>query len=519
MENTSKIPNSENNNNTIQKPTKQKWERDYSHNWNILKETNILSMMEHLTLNSTEDFNENKILIQEIKKENKINYNFNFLRNLIIIIDLSEYTNKVDFKPNRFEFIFQKLEKFIVEFFNYNLSSSIVIIGTRNYCSEFISPFSQDSEFILNNIHQKKKIFTPSGYFSITNSLNLSFEIFQSNKEMNNDILIILSSPITLDKDNIFNLLGSYNKKVQINIISLETPFELLNLITKETNGDLIYPKNEKEIEEFLIKMIFKKINNIDFKISIANCLNNDGCYCPIHKKLHNLIYSCSACNDFSCKLPFYCKRCEFLNVSKAIIYQLKQTKNNNISFENNCKPYKLYKYYFEYKDNGNYINFANEYSKIISKRHKKKFIKSTLIGNENNFNYESSCLSYKIRLLNIYLRFINKNIFNNFQKNLIVNTEKNINHEKMIIEYNNNNINKEDNNNNSILDSLIKETKSFLLEENLKCSGCEKNIDVNKEEDLKFIIVYSKCLDYFCEDCYKYLLDNNMGCISCESN
>ena len=57
---------------------------------------------------------------------------------------------------------------------------------------------------------------------------------------MPNDILIILSSPITLDKDNIFNLLGSYNKKVQINIISLETPFELLNLITKETNGDLI---------------------------------------------------------------------------------------------------------------------------------------------------------------------------------------------------------------------------------------------------------------------------------------
>lgn len=158
MENTSKIPNSENNNNTIQKPTKQKWERDYSHNWNILKEENILKMMEHLSLNSTEDFNENKILIQEIKKENKINYNFNFLRNLIIIIDLSEYTNKVDFKPNRFEFIFQKLEKFIVEFFNYNLSSSIVIIGTRNYCSEFISPFSQDSEFILNNKLIKRKI-------------------------------------------------------------------------------------------------------------------------------------------------------------------------------------------------------------------------------------------------------------------------------------------------------------------------------------------------------------------------
>ena len=513
MENfTSKIVNSLNSQdkhlNNKNKQIKQKWERDYSHNWNILKETNILSMMEHLTLNSSEDIDLNKILIEEKKKENKINYNFNFIRNLIIIVDLSINSNKLDYKPNRYEFIFRILEKFIIEYFNYNLSSSMVIIGTRNYCAEFICPFSQDSSIILENLKKNKNKFSPSGYFSITNSLNLAWEIFDSNKEkMNNDILIISSSPITYDGINIFNLLGLFNKRAQINIISLEPTFDLLKVITKETNGDFIYPKNEKkenEIEEFLINMIYKKLNKINFKLSIAQCYNNDEhtYFCPIHKKIHSLIYACAKCNTFFCKLPFYCKRCEFLNVNKAIIYQLKQTQINNFHFENNCKPYKLLKYYNEYKDNIYYIEFANEYSNKIINKHRKKFIKCANIKDDNNLNYENSYFSYKIRLLNIYLRYINKNKFNNFQKNFIVITEKK-NHEN---EYND-------------IDSLIKETKSFLLEENLKCSGCEKNIDVEKEDDLKYIFVYSKCLDHFCEDCYQYLLDNNMGCISCESN
>ena len=74
MENfTSKIVNSlnsqEKNQNNENKQTKQKWERDYSHNWNILKEPDILSMMEHLTLNSSEDIDLNKILIEEKKKK------------------------------------------------------------------------------------------------------------------------------------------------------------------------------------------------------------------------------------------------------------------------------------------------------------------------------------------------------------------------------------------------------------------------------------------------------------------
>ena len=510
MENfTSKIVNSlnsqEKNQNNENKQTKQKWERDYSHNWNILKEPDILSMMEHLTLNSSEDQDLNKILIEENKKENKINFNFNFIRNLIIIVDLSENSNKLDYKPNRYEFIFRILEKFIIEYFNYNLSSSMVIIGTRNYSAEFICPFSQDLNIILENLKKNKSKFSPSGYFSITNSLNLALEIFDSNKgKMNNDILIISSSPITYDGINIFNLLSLFNKRAQINIISLEPSFDLLKVITKETNGDFIYPKNENEIEEFLINMIYKKLNKIDFKLSIAQCFNKDepSFYCPIHKKIHSLIYACSKCNTFFCKLPFYCKRCEFLNVNKAIIYQLKQTKNKNLHIESNCKPYKLLKFYNENKNNNNYIDFANEYSNKIINKHKKKFIKCANTKEENNLNYENSCFSYKIRLLNIYLRYINKNKFNNFQKNIILNTEKNI-HEN---EYNE-------------IDSLIRETKSFLLEENLKCSGCEKNIDVEKEEDLKYIFVYSKCLDYFCEDCYQYLLDNDMGCISCESN
>ena len=71
-----------NNNNTILNQNKNtnnvpqvqqkklKWEEDFSHNWNILKNPNLLSQMEKLTLNSTEE----TLLTSDIEEKDCINY-------------------------------------------------------------------------------------------------------------------------------------------------------------------------------------------------------------------------------------------------------------------------------------------------------------------------------------------------------------------------------------------------------------------------------------------------------------
>lgn len=163
-----------NSNNPLQELKKLRWERDFSHNWNILKNPDILKQMNKLTLNSKED--EEEYIIKQkgtnassLMKLN-INFNFNFLRNLIIVIDMSDNLNAMDYKPNRHKYLFKELEWFVNEYFKYNIASSVVILANRNYKTQLISPFSNNLSKIIKNLTQDIK---PEGSFSITNSLRV----------------------------------------------------------------------------------------------------------------------------------------------------------------------------------------------------------------------------------------------------------------------------------------------------------------------------------------------------------
>jgi hypothetical protein len=98
----------------------KKWQGDFSHNWTVLKTPDLLSKMQHLSLASSEDSVPSSIDVPDVVKIVKknpnfsaINFNFNFCRNTVIILDLSENSKKVDIKPNRFTYILNKLKLFV----------------------------------------------------------------------------------------------------------------------------------------------------------------------------------------------------------------------------------------------------------------------------------------------------------------------------------------------------------------------------------------------------------------------
>ena len=62
----------------------------------------------------------------------------------------------------------------------------------------------------------------------------------------------------------------------------------------------------------------------------------------------------------------------------------------------------------------------------------------------------------------------------------------------------------------------LISETKLFLLKDNLRCAGCNENIEITDANGLKNVFIFDKCLDCYCEKCYRYIIENDIGCISC---
>lgn len=490
--------NKNTNNDQLVHQKKLKWEQDFSHNWNILKNPNLLSQMEKLTLNSTEETLltndiEDKEEIEEIHSQisPKTNFNFNFMRNLIIILDLSQNSIKVDFKPNRHKYLIKKLEVFITEYFKYNVASSIIVISTQDYSSQIISPLSSNPSIIISNIIKASE--SPSGNFSLTNSFRVSLDCIVSNKMLNNDILLLSSSPITYDRDNIYEIIAMLNLfKVEVNILTLETPYELLKTVTQMTNGTFLHAKSDTDVEQYLSDIIYKKTNKEVFKIALAGIQISDyKLICSCHQKLVSLAYICQNCNIFFCTLPYFCRHCETLIVNMAIVYQLKKGNanilNNNI-FNSVCKPYKLYKYYAESMNDRTFLEFVERINKALYTMHSKEFMKETKCKDKDNCGYQNCSINYQIKILNVYLKYKSKYLLHNMSKNI-------------------RSINETD---------LIAETKLFLLKDNLRCAGCNENIEITDANGLKNVFVFDKCLDCYCEKCYRYIIENDIGCLSC---
>ena len=109
------------------------------------------------------------------KLANNLNNNFNYLRNLIIVIDFTENLNNNDYKPNRHHFLFQKLEYFIHNFFEYNYLSTITIITMKDYLATISSTCSSEPDKIIANLG---KLTNPEGFSSIYNALNVIILVF-----------------------------------------------------------------------------------------------------------------------------------------------------------------------------------------------------------------------------------------------------------------------------------------------------------------------------------------------------
>ena len=118
-----------------------------------------------------DDFKINEAEItNKIKLTNNLSYNLNFFRNLILVIDLTEYMNLNDYRPNRQKFLYTKLEYLINNFFKYNQVSTITIITIKNHLATITSTYSNDPSQIINNLLKEQEA---EGFPSIFNALNV----------------------------------------------------------------------------------------------------------------------------------------------------------------------------------------------------------------------------------------------------------------------------------------------------------------------------------------------------------
>ena len=528
-----------------------KWENNFKLSYKLLKDPNNFTFPLRTKCITNEDkyySEKNKFLQMNSKEEiisqfnnrdmgviSNINFSFNFLRNTFIIIDMSDNSILVDFKPNRIKYIFYKLIRFIHEYFSYNFVSTITIIINYNCTSEVLSPMSSDEKEIINNINLKffkssenlrikydKNIFKKNqlqswGYFSLYNSLETIKELLPQNIDnFTNDILIFNNSILSYDNGVQNELYYFFKEKFEINVISLEVPFTSLKDLARSSGGKLLLiQKEEKNINDyntegdmdiflhnFSCKFCKNKKIRMENPIKLSDNDINDNenkfeyfCFC--HKKKQKIVYCCAVCGIPYCYMPFFCIKCSLLNIDKTFLQLLLRAKNeediktkNKSENRSKCYPYKFTYIYDTY---GNNVSFSNEAKNVVEELYKdysKELRHITEIKNILNTEYESYPLHFQFKLLYYYIKYekIKKKFYADIKKNM---------------------------NDKSYLD-WIRTNIASILKDYMRCCGCDKILEVKDKGDFDNIFIMSNCFDIFCLDCYKYLIENSIGCLEC---
>lgn len=100
------------------------------------------------------------------------------MRHLVIIIDMSNAMNQIDFKPNRFICSLRLLEQFVNDFIDQNPISQLCFIITRNKRAEVISSLSGNLKSHIESLNNFKnnQCF---GETSMQNALQLAHSILR----------------------------------------------------------------------------------------------------------------------------------------------------------------------------------------------------------------------------------------------------------------------------------------------------------------------------------------------------
>lgn len=269
------------------------------------------------------------------------------LRKTIIFIDYSESIQEDDYKPSRQIVVLEALSKLLDKFEQNNPLSQLGVYLLRNLkCDNFIGLNSTTIErtkimdsFVSAaqnnrslNIHSSLQIkavneHEPSGQISLYNAFKVAQKVFSEHGDYAfREIYFILSSIGTNDANDIYEaikLLG--NRKVKINIISLNCENFLYREIVKRTGGQLFVPNSKHDFEEVVYNIadpIFILENDSYlFCVAFISLVHTTyPFYCSIHNDWVYKGYRCSKCGNIHCSSISTCSVCAVRLISPVDI-------------------------------------------------------------------------------------------------------------------------------------------------------------------------------------------------------
>ncbi|KAF0991507.1 hypothetical protein HZS_5034 [Henneguya salminicola] len=295
-----------------------RWMSTYERTWETIKEDDSGSILS--SIKNIESYNKRQSQISKIKPHASF---MSVMRQLILIIDISETIMAYDYHPNRLEVIIKLLENFLNNFFDQNPISQIGIIVTSNSKANIICDLTSDDHKLKTAL---KNISSAGGFPSIQNSIEIGVRVLEGvPSSSSREILIIYSSTTTCDPGDIFETISKISNMC-VSVISLSSEMFLLKYIASNTYGTHFVCTDEHHLRECLsfhlnFPQQFDKNKKYENQATLirmgfpAHSITQWPTFCACHFDQSNIGFFCPQCNSKYCSLPTECSVCGLLLV------------------------------------------------------------------------------------------------------------------------------------------------------------------------------------------------------------
>eukprot|EP01026_Neomeris_dumetosa_P072823 TRINITY_DN74331_c0_g1_i4.p1 TRINITY_DN74331_c0_g1~~TRINITY_DN74331_c0_g1_i4.p1 ORF type:complete len:356 (+),score=13.91 TRINITY_DN74331_c0_g1_i4:275-1342(+) len=173
------------------------------------------------------------------------------IRFLELMVDLSRYAGKQDFKPNRAMVVLGVVQQFIRDFFDQNPLSQLGLIALRDGQAERITELSGSPE---SHIMKLKENQTMEGVASLQNGLSMAMESLSTIPPYGHrEVLILYASFTTCDPGDLMKVVQQCKgEKITVSIVGLCAEVFICKQVCKESGGRYHVAKDESHLEELV---------------------------------------------------------------------------------------------------------------------------------------------------------------------------------------------------------------------------------------------------------------------------
>ena len=249
------------------------------------------------------------------------------LRQLCVVMDLSEAVMMTDLKPSRLVAVIEALALFVQAYFDQNPISQMAIVATFKSKAQVVSQMGGNPQMHLTNLNEWFVDYgRVGGNASFQSALAISEAILKHVPSYKSrEILMIVSALTTVDAADIQDTIRAIkSENIKCSVVSLSCETHICRVLAHATGGVMHVATSGASFQQHVLSFVApapleKTVKTIRSWLEIGfPCKENDSfpSLCNCHGLLQYSSYTCPKCFARYCSVPIDCKICGITLVS-----------------------------------------------------------------------------------------------------------------------------------------------------------------------------------------------------------